>query len=198
MNLRHAYRFLLRTPGFALFAILELALGIGLTTTAFFVVNAVLLRPLDLPEPNQLVQIQPMNKRTGKSGTRSTGLDFRDLRDRPSAFAGMTAYGYGQGTVLVGNHPEQVQAALVAPGWVETLGLQPILGASLFSSATDETGAFISERFWKSHLGGDPGVLNRTLQLWGKAYGIRGVLPSRGNFPDKTDVWVATVPENDA
>jgi len=197
MNLRHAYRFLLRTPGFALFAVLELALGIGLTTTAFFVVNAVLLRPLDLPEPNQLVQIQPMNKRTGKSGARSPGLDFRDLRDRTSAFAGMTAYGLGKGTVLVGNHPEQVEAALVSPGWVETLGLQPIVGASLFSNATDETGAFISERFWKSHLGGDPGVLNRTLQLWGKAYSIRGVLPSRGNFPDKTDVWVATVPEND-
>src|SRR5260370_23141667 len=92
MNLRHAYRFLLRTPGFALFAILELALGIGLTTTAFFVVNAVLLRPLDLPAPNQLVEILSTNKKTGKTHNTAPGLDFRDLRDRTSAFTSMSAY----------------------------------------------------------------------------------------------------------
>src|SRR6266851_2323943 len=81
MNLRHAYRFLLRTPGFALFAILELALGIGLTTTAFFVVNAVLLRPLDLPEPNQLVEILSTNKKTGKTPNTAPGLGFREDRE---------------------------------------------------------------------------------------------------------------------
>src|SRR6267154_649053 len=135
MNLRHAYRFLLRTPGFALFAILELALGIGLTTTAFFVVNAVLLQPLDLPNPNQLVQIKPMNKRTGKINNTAPGLDFRDLRDRTSAFSSMAAYWFADGTVLLGKHPEQVVVTSVSPGWIETIGLQPILGSSLFSNA---------------------------------------------------------------
>ncbi|HEY6390287.1 MAG TPA: ABC transporter permease [Bryobacteraceae bacterium] len=197
MNLRHAYRFLLRTPGFALFAILELALGIGLTTTAFFVVNAVLLRPLDLPEPSQLVQIQPTNKKTGKANNTAPGLDFRDLRDRTSAFTSMAAYWFDKAPVLIGNHAEQVHAASVSRGWVETIGLQPILGASLFSNANDETAALISARFWKSRMGGDPDVLNRRIQLWGKVYSIRGVMPDRVKFPDNTDVWVGMVPEND-
>src|SRR6267154_882790 len=197
MNLRHAYRFLLRTPGFALFAILELALGIGLTTTAFFVVNAVLLRPLDLPEPNQLVEILSTNKKTGKTHNTAPGLDFRDLRDRTSAFTSMAAYWFDKATVLVGNHAEQVQMASVSRGWVEAIGIQPILGAPLFSNAHDETAALISARFWKSRMGGDPNVLNRTIQLWGKVYSIRGVMPERVNFPANTDVWIGMVPEND-
>jgi predicted permease len=197
MNLRHAYRFLLRTPGFALFAILELALGIGLTTTAFFVVNAVLLRPLDLPQSNQLVEILSTNKKTGKTHNTAPGLDFRDLRDRTSAFTSMAAYWFDKATVLVGNHAEQVQMASVSRGWVEAIGIQPILGAPLFSNANDETAALISTRFWKSRMGGDPGVLNRTIQLGGKVYSIRGVMPDRVKFPANTDVWIGMVPEND-
>jgi putative ABC transport system permease protein len=197
MNLRVAYRYLLRSPGFALFAILELALGIGLTTTGFFVIDAVLLRHLDLPQPDHLVQIQPRDKRKGRTSNAAPGLDFRDLRDRTEAFTAMAAYGGGRSIVMVGNRPEQVFMAMVSRGWNQTLGIQPILGAALFSHGTEETGALISRRFWQSHLGGDPAVLNRTIQLDGKTLAIRGVMPDRGVFPEKTDVWAAMVPEKD-
>src|SRR5260370_17285394 len=109
MNLRHAYRFLLRTPGFALFAILELALGIGLTTTAFFVVNAVLLRPLDLPEPNQLVEIVSTNKKTGKTHTTAPGPAFLDLRARTSAFTTTPPYWFAKPTSLLAHQPNHSQ-----------------------------------------------------------------------------------------
>jgi len=135
MNLRHAYRFLLRTPGFALFAILELALGIGLTTTAFFVVNAVLLRPLDLPAPNQLVEILSTNKKTGKTHNTALASIFAIFATAPLPSTSMAAYWFDKATVLVGNHAEQVQMASVSRGWVEALGIQPILGATLFSNA---------------------------------------------------------------
>lgn len=198
MNFRLAYRYLLRTPGFAAFAILELALGIGLTTVAFFMVNAVLLRPLDLPEPGRLVQIQPLDKKSGRTNNTAPGLDFRDLRERTRVFTGMAAYQAGKATVLVGKHAEQVRVATVSRGWDQTIGISPAMGTGLFANgANDDSGAVISYSFWHSRMGGDRGVLSRTVQLNGKVYPIRGVLPEGGVFPQETDIWIPVIPEND-
>ena len=197
MNFRLAYRYLVRTPGFAIFSILELALGIGLTTIGFFVINAVLLRPLDLPHPDRLVQIQTLNKKTGRIGNNVPGLDFADLRDRTAAFDAMSAYWGGKSTALIGKRPEQVRIGVVSRGWHETIGIQPALGTGLFSIGTDENGALVSSNFWRSRLGGEASVLGRSIQVEGKEYTIHGVMPNRGVFPEKTDVWLPMIPEKD-
>jgi putative ABC transport system permease protein len=197
MNFRFAYRFLLRTPGFTVFAILEMALAIGLTTIAFFVIDAVLLRPLDLPKPEQLVQIQPVNKLTGRAARTVPGLDFADLRDHTGAFTAMAAYWTGKSTVLAGNRAAQVVVTTVSRGWHQTLGIEPTLGTGLFSNGKKETAALVSYAFWQSQMGGDPGVLSRTVQVRGQAYAIRGVMPGRSVFPENTDIWVPMIPEED-
>src|SRR5712675_763040 len=99
MKFHLALRSILRAPGFAAFSVLVMALGIGLTTVAFFVLNAVLLQPLDLPQPNRLVRIHPLNKKSGKLSVSVPGLDFRD---RAEAFSAMSAYWTGTATILVG------------------------------------------------------------------------------------------------
>jgi hypothetical protein len=102
MKLRLALRSVLRAPGFASFSVLVMALGNGLTTVAFFVLNAVLLQPLDLPSPDRLVRIHPVFKKSGRLVPNVPGLDFRDLRDRAEAFSAMAAYWSGRTTILVG------------------------------------------------------------------------------------------------
>lgn len=198
MNFRLAYRYLLRTPGFAIFSILELALGIGLTTTAFFVVDAVLLRPLDIPHPEQLVQVQPLNKKSGKANNTAPAPDFRDLRDRADAFQSIAAYYPDKTTILLGNRAEQATIVAVSRGWHETIGIQPVLGTGLFANTKQETGALISYGFWQSKLAGDAEVLRRTLQVHGTIYNIRGVMPDRGIFPEGTEIWIPIVPEDDS
>ncbi|HLJ49968.1 MAG TPA: ABC transporter permease [Bryobacteraceae bacterium] len=197
MNLRVALRNLRRAPAFAVFSIVELALGIGLTTSAFFVIYAVLLRPLDLPEPSQMVQIQNTNRRTGRVGSRISGLDFKDLRDQTQVFTAMAAYSDGDETILVGKRPEKVFMAMVSRGWQETLGVQPMLGRGLFSEGTNETGALVSEQFWRSRMGSDPAVLGRSIVVEGQSFAIKGVMPDRGVYPEKSEIWVPVVPEND-
>jgi putative ABC transport system permease protein len=197
MKLRLALRSVLRAPGFASFSVLVMALGIGLTTVAFFVLNAVLLQPLDLPSPYRLVRIHPVFKKSGRLVASVPGLDFRDLRDRAEAFSAMAAYWSGKTTILVGGRAEQVQYAVVSPGWHETLGVQPMIGRGLFSNGTDETSVLISHAFWQSRMGGDPNVLKRSIQAQGRVYGICGVMPGVGVFPEKAAVWAPMIPEND-
>src|SRR5438552_2769361 len=197
MKFHLALRSILRAPGFAAFSVLVMALGIGLTTVAFFVLNAVLLQPLDLPQPDRLVRIHPLNKKSGKLSVRVPGLDFRDLRDRAEAFSAMTAYWTGTATILVGGRAEQVLSTTVSRGWHETLGVQPVIGRGLFSSGTEETAVLISHAFWQSRLGADPDVLKQSIQSQGRVYPICGVMPSQGVFPEKTDIWSPMIPEND-
>jgi putative ABC transport system permease protein len=197
MKFHLALRSILRAPGFASFSVLVMALGIGLTTVAFFVLNAVLLQPLDLPQPDRLVRIHPLDRRSGKLGATLPGLDFRDLRDRAEAFSAMTAYGTAKTTILVGGRAEQVRLTAVSRGWHETLGVQPVIGRGLFSSGTDETAVVISHAFWQSHMGADPDVLKKSIQSRGLVYPICGVMPGQGIFPEKTDIWAPMIPEND-
>jgi putative ABC transport system permease protein len=197
MKLRLALRSVFRAPGFASFSVLVMALGIGLTTVAFFVLNAVLLQPLDLPSPDRLVRIHPVFKKSGRLVPNVPGLDFRDLRDRAEAFSAMAAYWSGRTTILVGGRAEQVRYTVVSPGWHKTLGVQPLIGRGLFSNGTDEASVLISHAFWQSRMGADPNALKRSIQAEGRVYGICGVMPGAGVFPEKADVWAPMIPEND-
>jgi hypothetical protein len=75
--------------------------------------------------------------------------------------------------------------------------VQPLIGRGLFSNGTDEASVLISHAFWQSRMGADPNVLKRSIQAEGRVYGICGVMPGAGVFPEKADVWAPTIPEND-
>src|SRR3979411_99572 len=109
-DLRYGLRNLLRAPGFTLAAILTLALGIGANTAIFSVVNAVLLRPLPYQEPDRLVTVWSLNKKTG-SRDQASGRDYHDWHDQSQVFESMAYYTYSAGyraTLVAAGQPDRV------------------------------------------------------------------------------------------
>ncbi len=194
-DLRYAGRTLRKSPGFAVVAVLTLALGIGANTAIFSVVNAVMLRPLPYAHPERLVELWG-NVRRAKVERRGTSMpDFVDWRKQSKSFDGMALY-IGSSLTLTGNdEPERIAGEFVAHGYFELLGINPQLGRT-FTPEEDQVPqrdavAILTDGLWKRRFGADPGVLGRKVQLNDAAYTIVGVMPPwfRG-VDDTADVWV--------
>jgi predicted permease len=178
-DLRYAARMLRKNPGFALIAVLTLALGIGANTALFSVVNGVLLNPLPYTNPERLVTLHA-SKPNFETGSISF-LNFRDWRDNNRTFSSMAvlrSYGFS----LTGRGPaEQVQAKLVSSDFFSLLGVQPVIGRT-FAAGEDEFGAppivMISAGLWTRKFGSSPEALGKSLTLNGKDYTIVGVFPA--------------------
>ncbi|HWM88118.1 MAG TPA: ABC transporter permease [Kofleriaceae bacterium] len=178
-DLRYGVRKLRGSPGFTAVALLTLALGIGVNTALFSVINGVLLSPLPYPEPDELVTIHE-SKPNFATGSISFP-NFRDWRDGNRSFAAMAihrSYGYsltGMGAA------ERVNALLVSAELFSLLRVEPVLGR-VFTRGEDEVGAppiaIIGASLWKRKFGGAPDVLGQTLVLDGRGYSIVGVLPA--------------------
>ena len=195
-DLQYASRLLRKTPAFTFVAIATLALGIGANTAIFSVVNAALINPLPFPEPDRLVVVTTTVQRETVERRSTSYPDFKDLRQRASAFESLAAWA-GQSLTLAATADapaSPVLAELVTSGYVEMLGATPIAGRG-FTPQDDERGAnavaLISESFWKSRLGGNPGVVGSPIRLNDTAFTVVGVLPHgfRG-LNDVTEVWL--------
>jgi putative ABC transport system permease protein len=180
-ELWYAIRTIRRTPGLATIAIFTLALGIGANTTIFSVVDAALLRPLPFPHSDRLVRIWSTRNGTPLGGP--SPMDMRDFSAASHSFHGLAVYDHWRKNVsgiLGSNGPEEMVIGLVPGSYFDLLGVRPILGR-VFSAAEGEYGkhyvAAISERFWRSRFGADPGVLGRTLRINGETYSIVAVMP---------------------
>ena len=180
---------MVKNPGFAIVAILTLALGIGADTAIFSVVNAVLLRPLPYRDASRLLIIRESNARVGEVSV--SYPDFLDWRQQSRSFAAMVAV-HNVGFNLSGvDKPESISGYGVSPEFLSMLGVQPILGRDFLpaeENAGTEPVVLLSYELWQSHLGADPNVLGRSLTLDGRSFTIVGVLPRSFRFLDKTDV----------
>ncbi len=197
-DLRYAVRTLARTPGFALVAVLTLALGIGANTAIFSVINAVLLRPLPYAQPDRLVDIVHFypslhNLRAGVSVP-----GFRDYSARRDVFE-RSAVETPQAMNLTGaGEPERVNAVRVSGEFFTTLGVPPILGRT---PRPDEAEAgrnrvlVLANGFWKRKFGGDSAVVGRMLRLNDVDFEVVGVMPAsfRDFFGRQTDLWTPIV-----
>lgn len=195
-DLRYALRTLARRPGFTAIAVLTLALGIGATTAVFSVVQGVLLRSLPFPHAERLVdikQVRAESRHPGEIGGATSPLaSYRTWRTATAAFEDMAVY-TGEDAVLTGMGPaERIMAWHVSANFLPLLGARPLLGRG-FAPDEDSPGsapvAILSHSFWISRLGGDPGVLGRTITLDTVAYTIVGVMPSRFHYPADAAVW---------
>jgi len=193
-DLRYGIRALTKAPGFTLVAVLAMALGIGANTAIFSVVDAVLLRPLSFPEPEQLMRAY-LQETSGETSTFGIA-DFLAWRDHQKSFEHVAAYDLMQWSYAltgIGN-PERIPGIAVSADFFSTLGATPVLGRS-FSSEDDHPGSepvvVISQAFWRSHLSYDPNVLGRSITLNGRPYTIIGVMPNEFRFPgtEPLDVW---------
>lgn len=184
-DLKYALRMLIKTPTFALIAILTLALGIGANSAIFSVVNTVLLRPLNFKKPEQIVMIWGTHPQDSSKDVDSFP-DYEDYRAQSQSFQAMTAF-TRSGAVLKGNtEARQLRGLAVTSDVFAVLGVQPVLGRGYTREEEKEGAApvvVLAHSFWKSQFNGDPKVVGQQINLSGKSYTILGVMPAGWNFP---------------
>jgi putative ABC transport system permease protein len=186
-DLRYAFRQITKAPAFAAAIVMTLALGIGVNTAIFSVVNGVLLRPLPLPEPDRLAFIT----REGDVSI-PDGVSWRAASPSFESIALMLrAWDF---SVSGDGDPLRLQGVVTEPEYFATLKVAPLVGR-VFSAADNRVGgpwvALISEGLWKSRFGGDPGIVGRTLTLSDNPTTVIGVMPASFDvFRDGVDLWV--------
>ncbi|HEY0321338.1 MAG TPA: ABC transporter permease [Pyrinomonadaceae bacterium] len=184
-DIRFGLRMMLKTPGFAVVAVITMALGIGANTAIFSVVNGVLLRPLPYPEPSRLVTMR----------SNMSVPDMQDFQERTKSFE------EGGGAVLQaldytgGSEPVQVQAAHSTAGLFKVLGAKPALGR-VISPEEDRFGGervvVLMHGFWQQQFGGDKNIIGRVIPLSGNDYTVIGVMPPDFVLPyGKPDVFTS-------
>lgn len=178
-DLRYGFRMILRSPGFSAIAILTLALGIGVNTAMFSVVNSVLLNPLPFPHGSQLVSL--FESIPNFEVASISYPNFSDWRKMNHSFSAIAAY-RSDGVDLTGEGtPEHLHGEMISAGFFEILGVTPKLGRT-FSSDEDRLGAnptaMISESLWKRRFGSSPEIIGRHLILNGESRTVVGVVPS--------------------
>ena len=192
-DVRYALRTLRRYPGFALVAVLTLALGIGATTAIFSLVDGVVLRPLPFDEPDELVMIWEQQLSQDILADNPSPPNFWDWTRENRSFAGMAAWLDGSMTLSSLDQPEVVSVAYVSWDLLPLIGVEPVVGRTF----TPEEGvaggpnvALISHRLWQRAFEGRPDVLGRSLVLNDIGVEIVGVMPPTFDIPRSTvDVW---------
>jgi predicted permease len=188
-------RMLLRSPGFTLVAVLSLALGIGANTSVFSLLDAIRLRSLPIPHPEEMVDIATVLPGGEPHADFSYPL-FAALRDNNHSFSGILAYADSNLGLAAGDQTERIRAEFVSANYFSVLGVPPAFG-SVFSVEDEQPGAaravVISHALWQRRFAGQAAPLNQTLTLNGRTFTVLGVAPNgfggllRGF---QTDVWL--------
>jgi predicted permease len=176
-DFRYALRVLLKSPGFTIVAVLTLALGIGANTAVFSIVNALLLRPLPVERPSELVFLE--NTRYGPS---QSFPDYRDLQDRNQVLAGLVGYRMAPMELETDRGAERIWGYLATGNYFDVLGVKPALGRFFSPSDDVHAGAspyaVLSYGAWQARFGGDPAIVGKIIRINRLPYTVFGVAPS--------------------
>lgn len=193
-DVRFGLRMLLRSRGLAFVAILALALGIGANTAIFSVVNAILVRPLPYPAPNQLVWF--WESQPNLTQAPFSAADFLDFQSQNRSFAQLAAVHRLSFNLTRIGPAERVPGIVASPSVFSLLGVQPILGRG-FLPAEGNFGAprvaVLTYGFWQSHFGGDRDAIGKTITLDNQPVQIVGVLPANFRYTNDVQLWVNPV-----
>jgi predicted permease len=179
IDLRFALRQLLKSPAFTLLAVLTLALGIGMNTAIFSLINDLFLKGLPFQEPDRLVILQAEAKERNLEQLPMSVPRFWHYRDGQTVFSSFAA-DTGWGYILTGiGDPVQLNGANTTANYFDTLGIRPILGRTFLPGEEMKADvALVSQNFWRKYLNSDPQAVGRTINLNGVATTIVGVLPN--------------------
>lgn len=202
MDVRYALRALRKSPVFTLVALLTLTLGIGANVVVFGVLNAVLLRPLDVSDPQNLYQLRHQQWTSFKLLTTSYPA-FKDFQQRNTTFSGIAGfYGYSQARLTWRNAVKSVSGYYVTGNYFDLLGVQPEVGR--FFHTVDERGpnsapyVVLSHNLWRNVFLADPGVVGTTVELNKHPFTVIGVAPERFHGTEQfvwPDYWIPMVNE---
>ena len=192
-DLRYALRSLCKSPGFTAVAILIVALGIGAATAMFSTVNALILRPMALPEPERLAVIYETNLPLAISRFSVSYPNYRDWCERSHCWESLAAANDGYMNLTGGGEAETALVHTVTPNFLRTLGLSTQLGRGFFD-AEGQPGrnkvAIITHGFWQRRFGGNPDVIKQSLILDGTSYAVVGVMPAGVFFPGDPEIAI--------
>jgi predicted permease len=187
-DVRHAARNLRAQPGFALVAVLTLALGIGATTAVYSAVSGVLLRPLPYPHADRIVHVGERSIEKPGRGGNTSYPNFADWQRLARSFTAMGLHNTWQATLTGRGDPERVQIADVSAGMFDVFQVKPFLGRPILPSDNLDVAAagpvaVVSYSFWRSRLNGDPKMVGQTIQLNFTSFQVVGVMPEGFTAP---------------
>jgi predicted permease len=191
MDVRYALRILWKSPAFTLVALVTLMLGIGANVVVFGVVNAVLLQPLEVSDPQNLYQLRIGSWTSGKALTTSYPA-FGDIQQRNTTFSDIGGFdGYCQARLRWGDAVRNVSGYAVTGNYFDLLGVRPQVGRLI--QAENEHGPnsapyiVLSDSLWRSAFNADPGVVGTTVRLYNDPFTVIGVAPARFHGTERFD-----------
>jgi putative ABC transport system permease protein len=208
-NLRYAVRLLLKSPGFALVAILTLALGIGVNSAIFSVVDAVMLEPLPYPQPDRLVSLWEQKIGEGPSSANTSGqhlgsigwplrwtvsaANLMDYQTQKSSFVSLAGFAVTGMNITEAGPPDRLSGEQVTANYFSTLGVWPAHGRA-FLPDEDRPGAnkvvISSDELWRSRFGGDPHFLGSSITLDNEKYTVVGIMPPGFRSPSQFNMTI--------
>ena len=190
--MKYAIRTLWKAPGFSVVAIATIALGIGVNTAIFSIVNGVLLRPLPFPDEARIVKVSTRSGE-GRQGNHSAG-DFMDLHQGTQTLSALAGYRNEVSAVAIRpGDTTQLQTTWVTAEFFDVLGSPAALGRTFslqHDGASTERLAILSQAAWRKIFNGDTGVIGRSLRVNGQTYTLTGVMPPRAEWPEHSELWL--------
>ena len=197
-DLRYGARSFLKRPGFLAIAVSTLALGIGATTAMFTVVNSVLLRPLQFPEPERIVLLESVNLAMGATASNTSVPDIADWQQQSQSFEQLASFVSGGMFVTLGDETERVRASSVSAEFFPLFRTNPIQGRWIGPDDVRQSNTFvavISYDIWQRRFGGAANVVNTEFKVRETSTTIIGIMPPGFNYPNDCEMWVAFKPD---
>jgi predicted permease len=192
-NIRYTFRSLSKSPGFAAMAVITLALGIGATAAIFSVCDAMLWKPIPLPQIESLAMVLQRDPDDPNDWETTSAADAEDIRTQSVSYESLASYEEGLANIAgAGGEPERVNQTLVGANFFDVLRVQPALGRAFRPNETEpgnEHEVIFSDRFWKRRFGGDRSIIGATIRLDDMDHVVVGVMPPQFDFPLAAEVW---------
>ncbi|HEY7160889.1 MAG TPA: ABC transporter permease, partial [Acidobacteriota bacterium] len=193
-DLKYAFRILIKNKGICAIAILTLALGIGINTTIFSLVNSILFSPLPYPNSESIMSVSTSWPQKEQSGF-SAG-NFLDLRERNKSFEAISAIGIWGYDITGAKEPEALSACRATHGFFEVLKAKPIYGRTFLAeeeTAGKDQVVILSNSFWKRRFAGDPSVIGKKILLDGLPFVVVGIMGPKFAEPSFVELWTPLV-----
>jgi predicted permease len=191
-DVRYGLRMMANSPGFSAVAILTLALGIGANTAIFSIVNGLLLHPVGISHPEQVVAIRVRYEKLNLKSILISAPDFDLMRENKEVFASVAMEDPTDFNYVAGDRPERLRGAKVSSQWFAVFGAKPFLGR-VFTPEEDQPHAdqevILSYNTWKALFGADGSIIGRSVQFNRQPYKVIGVMPGDFQWPELTDLW---------
>jgi putative ABC transport system permease protein len=194
-DLRYAVRQLWKSPGFTLAAVLTLTIGIGANTAIFSLMDAVVLRPLAVPDMDRVVTVAEQHDRGGYEQVALA--NYQDWARQSNSFEQLAVRTSADMSLTGAGDAAHVQAALTSAGFFNVLRVQPLMGRVFTESECQsgrDTVAVLNYGFWQRRFAGDPAVLGRKIELDQREFTVIGVMPKTALYPAATDILIPFAP----